>query len=86
MAGVPTGRKYMIDGFEIPVVRPATFDIVFMWKNGVQTRWGGRTPAEAVECMDKISLRPDLMQRVEVREGGADSGQALWDADWPVTE
>ena len=83
---VLTGKTYVVDGFEIKQVQPAAFYLVLIWKFDKQSHFPAMTHAQALECRHKISLRPEMMQRIEVRERQAETGQVIWDADWNTLE
>lgn len=81
MATVRNGKTYMIDGFEVEGVDPAPWELRLTWKNGKTTVWPARTRHGAVAAQRHISLRTDLMQRIEVV--GDDTAHTLWDESWP---
>lgn len=71
-------RVYVINGFEIPEYPPTPYQLVLTWKSGKQSIWPATHYTEVLDCLHKIHLRPDLMQRIEVCPG-----EVLWDVDWP---
>lgn len=78
-----TGKVYMVNGFPIREVKPTAWELVLVWKNGRTTSWPCWTFGECENIFkNKIHLRPDLMQRIEAREFGHNSGPCLWDANW----
>lgn len=74
--------SYVIDGFEIECVEPTPWALRLTWQNGATLRWPAASRAEAVAQQAKISLRPDLMARIEI-ETPDGALQALWDVRWP---
>lgn len=74
-------KKYMIDGFEIECGDPAPWELALTWAHGRETLWPARTRQEALAAQEKISLRPTLMARIEVRSGTYT--EVLWDSSWP---
>ena len=73
----------MVGGLPIVEVNPAEFFLVLTWKTGHEILWPAATRHDAIQCRHKISLRTDLMQRLEVRtHDQTEGGEPLWDADW----
>jgi len=60
------------------------WELVLTWKAGHQTRFPAATRGHALQQQTKISLRPELHQRLEVVSN--DLAQALWDVSWPCSE
>ena len=61
---------------------PALWSLVDTWKNGKVTTLPAQSREEAVAAQSRVSLRGDLMQRLELRyaPGGT---FVLWDNAWP---
>jgi len=75
--------SYIINGSEIEQVEPVAWALVLTWSQDKQSRWPAAPRDEAITAQDKISLRPTLMQRIEVFEVATGLRQAVYDSAWP---
>ena len=76
-------RVYSIMGFEVPEYDPVTYDwmVMIYWNFDKETGIPCKSHKGAVYALEnKISLRPDLMDRIEIQHGTMK--RVVWQNDW----